>query len=364
MRIIFIPEIVGFGGAERSCLALSRWLYKNQLPHSFLLYKDHINIASMASHPLTVVELKPRMRALRKVECLRGYFESLHVKGPEILASGIQAALHTGLAGMRGFHTLMHDTPSLLSQSLEKNGAWVALRSRVNNLSISRSLRSGGKTIVTSEYLRQECRDIFSIEAHIVRMGGMIDRPDFRLRPVEGPLRMLSVSRVESNKRIDWMIRALARMEDTEGGLSARIPWQLDVVGEGSSIEPLRKLSQSLGLGSRVQFHGFLSDEELGRMYALAHLFLMPARQGYGLPALEALYRGIPVLLHRESGVSDILLNTPWATVVTGGEESMVEGLRSAMNSVMSGKHSGVPLPPLPTEDGWAEEVARLCGWI
>ena len=34
----------------------------------------------------------------------------------------------------------------------------------------------------------------------------------------------------------------------------------------------------------------------------------MPAVQGYGIPAIESLQRGIPVLLHRESGVSDILL--------------------------------------------------------
>jgi glycosyltransferase involved in cell wall biosynthesis len=126
----------------------------------------------------------------------------------------------------------------------------------------------------------------------------------------------------------------------------------------------LKELSQHLGLSGRVHFHGFLSDKEVARHYQLAHLFLMPARQGYGLPALEALYRGMPVLLHRESGVSDILLNTPWATVITGGEESMLVGLTSAVNSVITGKHTNFPLPDLPTEDEWAEEVARLCGWV
>jgi glycosyltransferase involved in cell wall biosynthesis len=363
--IIFIPEIEAFGGAERSCLALSRWLYRRQVPHSFLLYKDHINIASMASHPLTVVELRPRMRALSKVGSLLRYLRSLdNFEASQILGSGIQAALHAGLAGMRGFHTLMHDTPSLFGQGSKRKSPWSTLRSRASNWSIGRGLRSGGRTIVTSEYLRQECRDLYSIEADIARMGGMIDKPDFRIRPVEGQLRMLSVSRVEPNKRIDWMLRALAKMEGAEDTLSARVPWRLDVVGAGSAIEPLKRLSQSLGLGEHVEFHGFLSDEEVERKYALAHLFLIPARQGYGLPAIEALYRGIPVLLHRESGVSDILLNTPWATIIRGEEESMLDGLRSAVNSVITGKHAAIPIPELPTEDGWAEEVTRLCGWI
>ena len=79
-RIIFIPETVAFGGAERSCLALSRWLYTHQVNHSLLLYIDHINIASMACHPLTVVQLKPRMRAMSKVKSLHSY------QTPEIIA--------------------------------------------------------------------------------------------------------------------------------------------------------------------------------------------------------------------------------------------------------------------------------------
>ena len=258
----------------------------------------------------------------------------------------------------------MHDTPSLISHGTKKNAPSTQLRLRASNWLIGRSLRKGGRTIVTSEYLKEECRELYSIEADIVRMGGMIDKPDFRLRPVDGQLRMLSVSRIEPNKRIDWILRALAGMENAENRLSATIQWQFDIVGEGSCIEPLKRLSKDLGLSGRVHFHGFLSDEEVGRQYDLAHLFLMPARQGYGLPALEALYRGIPVLLHRESGVSDILLNTPWATVITHGEESLADGLRSAVNSVVGGKHADVPLPKLPTEDSWAEEVASLCGWI
>jgi glycosyltransferase involved in cell wall biosynthesis len=363
-RIIFIPEIEAFGGAERSCLALSRWLYEHQEPHTFLLYKDRLNLASMASHPLTILELEPRMRALDKVGSLRRSLAELNIEPSQLLASGIQAVLHAGLAGMRGFHTLMHDTPSLLGQESRKKISMAAARGRLSNWLIGRSLRSGGRLMVNSEYLRLECRDLYSIEADIVRMGGMMGKHDFRLRPVKGQLRMLSVSRVESNKRIDWILRALARMESGESRLSARVQWQFDIVGEGSCIELLKRLSRDLGLSERVHFHGFLSDEEVVRKYELAHLFLIPARQGYGLPALEALYRGIPVLLHRESGVSDILLDTPWVTVITDGEESMLDGLMSAVASVIGGNHIHVPLPRLPTEDDWAKEVARLCGWI
>ena len=122
--------------------------------------------------------------------------------------------------------------------------------------------------------------------------------------------------------------------------------------------------AQSLGIGDRIHFHGFVPDEDLELLFAQTHLFLMPAVQGYGIPAIESLQRGIPVLLHRESGVSDILLDTPWATVLTGGEENMTPALQSAIEGILQSRHHAVSQPHLPTEDEWAERVATLCNWL
>lgn len=160
------------------------------------------------------------------------------------------------------------------------------------------------------------------------------------------------------------MVRALAKLEHASTPVSSKPDWQLDLVGKGSALEAMRALTAELGLANHVRFHGFVSDEELERLYDAADLFLMPAVQGYGIPAIESLSRGIPVLLHRESGVSDILLATPWATVMEGGEEAMAPALARAIEGVREGRQLRVPLPELPTEDSWAERVTRLCGWV
>ena len=192
----------------------------------------------------------------------------------------------------------MHDTPSLF----DKPGMSVKTRALrvVSNAVIGRGLRGGGKTIVTSEFLREDCRRVFGVEAEIARMGGLGEAGAFKVRRVEGELRLLSVSRIEGNKRIDWMLRALAAMD--REGLSGRVTWRLDVVGRGAQMEAMQSLAEELGVEGRVRFHGYVSDEALEQMYGEAHLFLMPAVQGYGIPAVEALTRGLPVLLHRESG--------------------------------------------------------------
>jgi glycosyltransferase involved in cell wall biosynthesis len=365
-KAIFVPEIEQFGGAERSVLALSRWLYGRGLESHLVTYIDHLGLARYASHPVEIVQLRPQAGARAKVGALRRYFKELSPDSPKPLGSGYQAALHATLAGVRGFHTLMHDTACLFGDE-DVRSTMGKLRIAVSNRIIGYGLRSGGKTIVTSEFLQSECRKDFGVKAEIARMGGAEiagDGSAFRLRPVNDQLRLFSVCRIEANKRIDWMIRSLAELERGEAPLSSRVDWRLDLAGKGTLIPALQKMAGDHGIGDRIHFHGFVSDAGLEELFAGAHLFLMPAVQGYGIPAIEALHRGIPVLLHRESGVSDILQETSWATVLTGGEERMTAALFSAIEGVLGGRHHAEAQPHLPTEEEWAEKVARMCGWV
>ena len=363
-RPILITEIEQFGGAERSVLALARWLHQRNLPCHVVTYADHCNLAQFATHPLPIVVLSAT-GVRRRIRALRRYFQSLPAVSPPPLVSGYQPALHATLAGLRGFHTLMHDTPTLFSDAATRS-LQGRLRIAVSNRIIAHGLRSGGATIVTSQFLRAECGRDFHIEAPIARMGGLAASGLFRIRPIPpgGPLRLLSVSRIEHNKRLDWLLRSLAELELSVPPLSQWTDWQFDIAGTGPQLAPLTELAEQLGIAGRVHFHGFVPDSELQALYDRAHLFLMPAVQGYGIPAIEALQRGIPVLLHRDSGVSDILLETPWATVFTGGQENMSAALASAIDGILDGRHHAARLPRIPTEDEWAAQVARLCAWV
>jgi glycosyltransferase involved in cell wall biosynthesis len=362
-RAIFITEIEQFGGAERSIIALSRWLHEHSLPHHVVTYFDRCDLARYSTHPLQVVELTPLPGVRHKIASLKKYFGGQSASSPKPLVSGYQPALHATLAGQRGFHTLMHDTPSLFGDEGTRSLS-TKLRISVSNRVIRFGMQTGGAMIVTSEYLREECRRDFGVDAKIARMGGLSNNiSSLSIRPVTGQLRMFSVCRIEPNKRIDWIVRALAALERGDRPLSATVDWRVDLAGKGNLIPALREMARTLGIGDRVHFHGFTSDEDLERLFAQAHLFLMPAIQGYGIPAIESLQRGIPVLLHRESGVSDILLETPWATVLNGSEEEMTSSLYSAIEGVLQGKHHSGPQPYIPTEEEWAERIATICNW-
>ncbi|MHB1938011.1 MAG: glycosyltransferase family 4 protein [Acidobacteriaceae bacterium] len=363
-RILFIAEVEAWGGAERSFLALCDWLHRHSLPYRLVVYWDRVGLEKFAAHPLNKVELLPKNSPLAKVRTLRKYFAAESANPYRPLMSGYQPALHASLAGLHGFHCMMHDTESLFDDWNRKQSWGRRARLAINRKILQKGLGSGGQTIVASEFLKRDTERLYGAQATILRIGSTTDAIVFRSRPVEKQLRMLSVSRLEANKRIDWILRALAKLEQQSPPLSQRVDWRLDIVGKGTEQEKLQTLSRDLGFAGRVTFSGFLSDPALSQLYDAAHLFLMPARQGYGIPALEALHGGIPVLLHRESGISDILLDTPWARVFDGGPENLGPALDQMIRSVVAGDRLHVPPPHLPTQDEWAEEMARLCRWI
>lgn len=287
--------------------------------------------------------------------------------GPVLLV-GIQAALHAGLVGVGAYHLMILDTPSLLTRppGFKERGfeaVWIAVREWVGRMVIRRGMRRARSVMATTRYMAEEIRALYGVEAAVVYQGGPAWVQEVRRRLVlGGEIRLLTVNRLETNKRVDWLIRALAAPGFAAGTELGRVV--LDVVGEGSDGERLRALAEGLGLAGRVRFRGRLTDEQLGEAFGGAHALLMPARQGYGLPALEGLSVGLPVLIHRESGVSEVVGTSPWVEVCEGGEETLQESLERLCRRLMRGEFVGLPRPTYPTEEGWAAEVAGRCGWL
>ena len=187
-----------------------------ELPCHIVAYDDRCNLSSHASFPLEVVQLKPAGSAWAKIGALRRYFEDRPPSAPQPLLSGYQPALHATLSGLRGFHTLMHDTPSLFDQPGKQ-----PMRRRLSNQIVGFGLRSGGSTIVTSEFLRDECRRDFRVKAEIARMGGLAGT--FAPQKTGSTLRLLSVCRIEPNKRLDWPVEVLAESIEHPSPLSASL---------------------------------------------------------------------------------------------------------------------------------------------
>jgi glycosyltransferase involved in cell wall biosynthesis len=82
------------------------------------------------------------------------------------------------------------------------------------------------------------------------------------------------------------------------------------MAGSGDMLSKLIRRAGQLRIGSRFHFAGFLRGEEVDRMFALSDLYVMPSvSEPFGITPLEAILYDVPVLLSRQSGVSEVLKN-------------------------------------------------------
>jgi len=370
-RILFVYEITNFGGGERVYLSLSKFMHAQGIPHRIVSYYQGIRLQDYADWPVKVEILSPKRNPLNKAWTLKKYLarqQALGVEKP--LLVGLQSVMHAATFGSKDYALLILDTPSLLTTNRVQRSALSRLAAPLRSLLFERLTRRGvhqaSPVIITTEIMAREIEGLYGLRPLVSHQGVAGDKADYRHRPLTlgKPLRLLSVCRLEGTKRIDWILRSLAALEAQEPPLHERKDWRLDVVGEGSCEGDLRSLVNSLGLADRVVFHGLVSNERLEEIYNEADLFLMPAVQGYGLPALEALTRKIPIVMHAQSGVSEVLGGTPWVEIITGGEETLTAGVGAMIGRLLGEGLTENTLPEFPTESQWAEEICRLCGWI
>jgi glycosyltransferase involved in cell wall biosynthesis len=103
----------------------------------------------------------------------------------------------------------------------------------------------------------------------------------------EEPGRILFVGRLDREKRVDELLRALVGLPEA----------RLEVVGDGAERAAWHRLAADLGVADRVDWRGFVSEEELVAAYRRCAVFCMPGvAELQSLVTLEAMAAGKPVV--------------------------------------------------------------------
>ncbi len=150
-----------------------------------------------------------------------------------------------------------------------------------------------------------ECRALFTISKNVAdrlaRFCGLAATPLYPPPQQLGRYRndgygdfLLCPGRLDRTKRPELALRALARSTS-----SAR----LKLTGEGPLRRDLERLAAELGLADRVDFLGFVSDEELLGLYAACRAaFYAPFDEDYGYVTVEAFLSQKPLITAADSG--------------------------------------------------------------
>jgi glycosyltransferase involved in cell wall biosynthesis len=155
--------------------------------------------------------------------------------------------------------------------------------------------RQAKLVLTDTEYVRRRVTERLRIPAERVVVLPLYSRyedPSERWQPLPGPPRFLMVGTVESRKGFTTAIAALAQLPEP-----LKSDARLVIVGKRTkhAVE-LTSLAQRLGVQQSVEFADY--QKELAPLYLGASALLFTSRhEGFGLPPLEAMSLGLPVIL-------------------------------------------------------------------
>lgn len=175
------------------------------------------------------------------------------------------------------------------------------------------SVRRAAHVLTVSEFTRREVIDLLGVPAG--KVTATPNGRDERLGPLPAEAVagfraahklpetfMLFLATLEPRKNLLTLLRAYAAARDT-----LRMPL-IVAGGKGWMYEPIFKLVEELDLRDHVRFAGFVPPDELGLWYNAATAFVYPSLyEGFGLPPLEALQCGTPVITSNVTSLPEVV---------------------------------------------------------
>ncbi len=179
-------------------------------------------------------------------------------------------------------------------------------------LLVAASIAASHTVLVCSDFTRRELARLFphcATRARHVPLGPDEDLPPPPARDearaalgIGGPL-VLTVGAILNRRCLPELLRATAVLCRTHPKLV------VDVVGENRTHPraDLSRLASQLGIEGNVRLSGFVDEQGLAARYAAADAAVFLSEyEGFGLPALEAAARGVPLVVSRRPSLGEV----------------------------------------------------------
>lgn len=213
---------------------------------------------------------------------------------------------------------------------------------------IGKSILRADRIVTDSEYIRQEIIDQFKIPSEKVVSVLLAASDNFS--PVEGDQLasglaqfglqagqyILAVGTLEPRKNLTTAIRAYASLPDA---IRTEIPFVIAGMN-GWRTEGLDQEISALIQNGQIRRLGYVPDDALPTLYSGARVFVYPSLyEGFGLPPLEAMACGVPVIVSNRSSLPEVV-----GDVGLKVDALDIDGLAAAMLSVIENDELAVSL--------------------
>lgn len=179
-------------------------------------------------------------------------------------------------------------------------------------------------------------------------------------KALAAPLRLVTVSRLAPNKRIDHAVRVVRCL--TEQGIAAR----LTVVGTGEEEPKLQALVKELRLEKLVGFSGPLPEASKDEQLRGAHFLLHNSmREGWGLNVIEANAMGTPAVVYPVAGLIESTLHDQTGLI---SEKETPESMAASLAGILQTpeKYQGYRVKAWERAKmlHWDKVLPPACEWL
>ncbi len=238
----------------------------------------------------------------------------------------------------------VHDMLEHMSRAREQSGFWRSVHFQLTKRALSGAVR----IFAVSQFTRTEIEKLFEIPADRIEVVyNAIDERFLHGHASEADRQMIAeryqvtypfllyAGRVSPHKNVVRMIEAFSALktELEKDGLYPDL--KLIIIGDDLSGNPdLRRTVIRSGVQNDVRFLGFIPIEVLRIFYDEAKVFVFPSLyEGFGLPPLEAMAHGTPVVTSNVSSLPEVVGNA----AVLVNPENVFEIMR-ALHRVLTDK--------------------------
>jgi glycogen synthase len=204
------------------------------------------------------------------------------------------------VAGLKGVPLVVH----VHSTEFDRSGAHVD--QRIYDIE-RRGMHGAIKVIAVSHLTKNQCVQMYGIDPNKVEVvynaieaNGQFDPEQYKIHKDEKIV--LFLGRITMQKGPEYFLAAARKVLEVMDNV------KFVMAGSGDMIRRTIEMAAAMGIGHKVLFTGFLRGGDVEKVFQMADIYVMPSvSEPFGIAPLEAMSHDVPVIISKQSGVSEVL---------------------------------------------------------